>query len=163
MRAKLAAAPRNTQIAGQMHDVASGGAETGRITQDRLQIVIQVIDEDGFPNALNRVAERRFRMRSVFHKIGDHILSKIESNFQNEARRMDLYASDIRPQCFVGHRAGARQRCDCIHLFASLSDRASQSRAELGTNSTYARIPGTVERQAIGRILDDHFTAALRR
>ncbi len=180
-----AAAARNTQIAGQMHDVASGLAEIGRIAQGGLQMNIQVIDEDGFRDALNRLAERGSNMRSVFHEIGSYIQSEVESNFENES------APD--GSGWVGHLtatplrrgASAKKLRDRNHLFASLSYRASQSQVELGTNSTYARIHqnggqagrgrrvtiparpflGLNEghRQEIGRIIDDHFTTGLRR
>lgn len=184
-RANRAAAQRNTQIAGAMREVAGGLAELGRVAQGGLQMNIQVIDEDGFRDALNRLAERGSSMQSVFREIGSYIQSEVENNFENETAPDGAGWVGHSPVTLLRRGSSAKKLRDRGHLYGSLSYSASQSQVEVGTNRAYARIHqqggqagrgrrvtiparpflglNEGQRQEIGRIIEDHFTEGLRR
>lgn len=84
-RANRASSTRGGQMAGQMQEVAGGLMELGRVTQGGLQMSMQVIDQDGFRDALNQLIERGSNMQSVFREIGSYLQSEVESNFENES------------------------------------------------------------------------------
>jgi len=75
---------RNVEAGAIGGDVAGGLVELGRIAQGDRQMIIQVVDRDGFMAALQRLAERGSNMQSVFQEIGSYLQSEVESNFESE-------------------------------------------------------------------------------